>query len=107
QRPVALLRGERLRADVAGGVPPEARAVVAGDPPFPRCNERWPQLRLRPLRPERRTRGAGRARSVFVESRVQWCRAGARRDTAALRGSVRTLRVPPRGVRPLLRPGRG
>ena len=38
---------------------------------------------------------------------LQRRRAGARRDARALRRGLRPLRLPPRGVLPLLRPGRG
>ena len=97
-----------LGADVAAGVSRAAAAVAAGDLALRGHAESGPELRLRP-----RACGRSRRRSGVGSISATWAcgherrRAGSRRHLRALHRGVRAVRLSTRGVRALLRPGRG
>ena len=85
----------------------EAVPLAVGDLAVPRHDQRRAELRLRSVRPQDHARAAEDARSEQLARGVQRRRAGAGRNARRLRRGLRAVRLPPRGVLSVLRPGRG
>ena len=69
-------------------------------------DQRRAELRLRSVRPQDHARATRQARPEQLGPGVQRRRAGASRNARRFAEDVRALRLPPRGVLSLLRPGR-
>ena len=108
ERPAAALCRRPLRADVAGGVPAAAAALAGGDLALPGDDQRRPQLRLRAVR---RARSPRRSRGGLDLSGWRVAFNGAEPVRAETLERFAEAFAPcgfrPRGVLPLLRPGRG
>ena len=103
-----LYAGGAVRADVAGRLPAAAAALAGGDQPLPGDDERRPELRLRAVRAQGEPGGAARG-SISSSWRVAFN--GAEPVRAATLERFAEAFAPcgfrPRGLLPLLRPGRG
>ncbi len=85
----------------------EARAVAAGDLAVGPHDQRRAELRLRPVREKVTAEQKRSLGSEPLDAGVQRGRAGAGRHDRPVQQGVRRVRLPPRGVLPVLRPGRG
>src|SRR5438045_2889162 len=92
--PVACaLPSRSSRAPAAGSIPRAARPLAARELAAAGDHHRGPQFRLRPLPQAGAGRGPGRVRSLFAAPRPR--RSGADRagGPAAIRGSIRQIRI--------------
>ena len=81
--------------------------LAVGDQPVPGQHQRRPELRLRFVRSQDHARTAENPRSEQLARGLQRRRTGAGRNARRLRRGLRAVRLPPRGLLSLFRPGRG
>ena len=103
----AALHRAAERVDVADELLAEAVPLAVGHHALPRHHQRRAELRLRPVRPQDHARAAEDPRLEQLAGGVQRGGAGPAGDAGCVCRGVCAVRLPPRGVFPLFRPGRG